>query len=93
MSASNQQLESTQKYQVWVTSWAEDGSEAAGKAAAACGRWHAVNRLVGQCNDIAEAVRIRDANLSYEPYITKLVTWHTSITDVTDLPKNSSGAK
>jgi hypothetical protein len=84
MSNSNQRLQSTQKYQVWVTSWGEDGSGEATKAKAACSRYHAENRLVGQCDDIVEAVRIRDANTSYEPYITKLVTWQTSITDVTE---------
>lgn len=84
MSNSNQRLSGNQKYQVWVTSWAEDGSEAALATEATCSRYHAKVRLVGQCNDIAEAVRIREANRSYEPYITKLVSWHTEVTDVTE---------
>lgn len=85
MSNGNQQLTSNQKYQVWVTSWAEDGSKDAMDAEAACTRYHAVNRLVGQCNDIAEAVRIYEAHKNYDPYITKLVTWKTAVQDITDV--------
>lgn len=88
MSADNQKLENSQTYQVWVTSWAEDGDKASVEAEAACSRYHAVNRLVGQCKDVAEAVRLRDANQSYDPIITKLVMWKTEITDVTESPND-----
>jgi hypothetical protein len=84
MSNGNQRLDISQKYQVWVTSWPEDGSKEVEDAAAACTRYHAENRLVGQCNDIAEAVRIHDVHKSYDPYITKLVSWETKITDITE---------
>lgn len=88
MSSGNQSLSNKQMYQVWVTSWSEDGSKDVQEARDACSYYHAVNRLVGQCNDIAEAVRLRDANQSYDPIITKLVTWKTEITDVTESPND-----
>lgn len=92
MSNSNQRLQTTQKYQVWVTSWPEDGSKEVEDAYVVCSHYHAANRLVGQCNDIAEAVRIYETNRCYEPYITKLVTWKTQITDISETKVEDNAA-
>jgi hypothetical protein len=81
----NNRLDRNHKYQVWITSWPEDGSEEATAAASACNRTHATAVIVGQFDNVADAAACVNANESREPVMTKLVTWQTNITDVTDL--------
>lgn len=65
-----------QTYQVWATSYPLDGSNP-------CSSKDPGYYLLNEFDNIQEAVRQVRISASYEPIITKLVTWQETITEVT----------
>jgi hypothetical protein len=64
-------------YQVWATSYPLNGADESSK-------YDPGYYLIGQFDDIYKAVKCYEDNKTYEPLMTKFVTWKTEITDVSE---------
>lgn len=64
-------------YQVWLTSYPLDGSDPASK-------YDKGYRLYGGFNTLDEAIQAMYDQSTYEPILTRLVTWKTTHTEVNE---------